>query len=219
MRVLSYVFALLCSSGRAAVLELTTENWNEQVITPDRSAFVKFYAPWCGHCKKLRPDWEKLASETAHLKDKVIVADVDCTSETAKSLCEEHDIKGYPTLKRIHGSMVEDYTGGRSLEELKTYVEGLRPPCSPAHYDACTTEQLEQMKTLEAMDATTRSARVAEIDAVLKKAQDDMDKLVKRLRSEYEAMSSEHDALRKQHEFERSILRALSASEPKKDEL
>merc|ERR1712146_748336 len=40
---------------------------------------VMFYAPWCGHCKKLKPDWEKLGQATDC--NKVTIARIDCDNE------------------------------------------------------------------------------------------------------------------------------------------
>lgn len=55
-----------------------------------------FYAPWCGHCKKAKPEYEKAAE---HYKDdrKVWYAGVDCTIE--KKTCEQFEVTGFPTFR------------------------------------------------------------------------------------------------------------------------
>jgi thioredoxin domain-containing protein 5 len=80
--------------------------------------FIKFFAPWCGHCQKLAPTWVQLA---AHLKDKVTVAEVDC--DASSSLCAMQKIQGYPTLIYFSNGVRSEYTGGRSLWNLKTFAE------------------------------------------------------------------------------------------------
>jgi thioredoxin domain-containing protein 5 len=55
---------------------------------------VEFYAPWCGHCKKLVPVWDQLAADL-HEKG-VNVAKVDVTQNAG--LGKRFDIKGFPTL-------------------------------------------------------------------------------------------------------------------------
>lgn len=81
--------------------------------------FIKFYAPWCGHCQKLAPAWADLAK--AHEDSPVKVAKLDCTQ--AQSICKDNQVRGYPTLHFIKdGKIVETYKGGRDLASLKDFV-------------------------------------------------------------------------------------------------
>ena len=57
---------------------------------------VSFYAPWCGHCKKLAPTWTTLSVEQ---EGKVKLAKIDCTSDTFSEFCDQNDVSGYPTIK------------------------------------------------------------------------------------------------------------------------
>ena len=68
--------------------------------------FIKFFAPWCGHCKHLAPTWQELYEK--HGQD-INVAEVDCTNEKAQLLCEEFKIRGYPTLKLLKDAKVYSY--------------------------------------------------------------------------------------------------------------
>ena len=81
-------------------------------------------APWCGHCKRLAPTWDKLAAEYSDNAD-VSVAKVDCTQN--RDLCKENGIRGYPTLKLFKNGNIdnaEKYRGGRDFDTLKTWLEG-----------------------------------------------------------------------------------------------
>jgi len=82
--------------------------------------FVKFYAPWCGHCQKLAPTWEALAQSLEEDKS-ISIAKIDCT--TSREACKEFEVKGYPTLLWIEdGKKVGKYQGDRSAEDLKKFI-------------------------------------------------------------------------------------------------
>lgn len=107
------------TSSKVVILSDTTF---EQLTQKSKDDFwlLKFYAPWCGHCKKLAPTWEVLAED---LYSSVKVASIDCTVNT--KICDRVDVKGYPTLKGYDPSTktLFDYQGARSLEGLKTFAQ------------------------------------------------------------------------------------------------
>lgn len=90
----------------------------------DGITFVKFYAPWCGHCQKLQPTWEQLATETLTSEANIVIAKVDCTSPENKQICIDQQVEGYPTLFLYkNGKRQNEYEGSRSLPELQSYVK------------------------------------------------------------------------------------------------
>ncbi|KAI9275606.1 thioredoxin-like protein [Phascolomyces articulosus] len=114
------------------VFVLTNGNFNK-VIDGQRPALVEFYAPWCGHCKKLAPVYEELGDAFANVQDQVIVAKLN--ADEHRDLGGQFGVQGFPTLKWFPKGVttsegVEDYRGGRDLESLAKFIQektGLRP--------------------------------------------------------------------------------------------
>lgn len=83
--------------------------------------FVKFYAPWCTHCQRLAPIWEKFADQAAAKAWPVKVADVDCT--VSKPICEKANVKGIPTLALINEGVIKGkYRGDASVNSLQAWL-------------------------------------------------------------------------------------------------
>ncbi|VDO24938.1 unnamed protein product [Onchocerca flexuosa] len=101
----------------SVVTKLTKEEFTE-FITLHQLVLVKFYAPWCGHCKKLAPEYEKAAKI---LKDKgIMLAEVDSTVE--QSLSADFNVTGYPKLYIFRNSKKFDYKGPRDAEGIVRYM-------------------------------------------------------------------------------------------------
>lgn len=98
---------------------LNDKSYTKHVSSGDH--FIKFYAPWCGHCQKLAPAWAELAK--AYEEDKKVkIGKLDCTQ--AQTVCQDNQVRGYPTLHYIRdGKIVETYKGGRDLESMKDFVK------------------------------------------------------------------------------------------------
>jgi thioredoxin domain-containing protein 5 len=97
------------------VVVLTDANFDEK-IAAGGDWLLMLYAPWCGHCKRLKPTWGELATK---LKGKVNIAKVDCTVE--KEVCQRYAVRGYPTVKFIHDGQVYDYKGARTIEAFTEF--------------------------------------------------------------------------------------------------
>jgi protein disulfide-isomerase A6 len=83
-------------SAATAVTVLDPSNFDSIALDPSKDVLVEFYAPWCGHCKKLAPDYEKVAASFEG-EDSVVIASVDADGH--KELGSRYGVSGYPTIK------------------------------------------------------------------------------------------------------------------------
>ncbi|KAL1214582.1 Protein disulfide isomerase-like 1-2 [Cardamine amara subsp. amara] len=111
------------------VLTLDHTNFTETINKHD-FIVVEFYAPWCGHCKNLAPEYEKAASELSSLG--LVLAKIDASEEVNKGVANEYKIQGFPTLKilRNGGKSIQDYNGPREAKGIVTYVKKQSGPAS-----------------------------------------------------------------------------------------
>ncbi|KAG0371310.1 protein disulfide-isomerase precursor [Gamsiella multidivaricata] len=100
------------------VLELGIKNFSEKV-NPEKLILVEFFAPWCGHCKALAPEYEIAATQLKEVG--IPIAKVDCTVET--DLCQEHGVQGYPTLKVFRDGEAADYNGPRKADGIVSFMK------------------------------------------------------------------------------------------------
>jgi len=102
------------------VVKLSDSTFDAQVLNSEEFWMVEFYAPWCGHCKNLAPEWKKAA---ARLDGLAKFGAVDATVE--KALAAKYEIHGYPTIKYFPlGEKMDGiaYTGGRTADDLINFA-------------------------------------------------------------------------------------------------
>lgn len=99
------------------------KNFNDIVLNKDKDVLLEFYAPWCGHCKSLAPEYEKLAARFASVKH-VTIAKVDATANEVEY--EGVNVKGFPTLIFFpagENKVVVEYDGSRDLAGLTAFLK------------------------------------------------------------------------------------------------
>ncbi|ODQ65666.1 thioredoxin-like protein, partial [Nadsonia fulvescens var. elongata DSM 6958] len=120
-------------SSSSPVLQVNTPaDFDTMVLDTNHTSVVEFYAPWCGHCKTLAPQFDKSARKMEGIVNFVAV---DCDRGKLKPLCAKYGIRGFPTVKSFRrgktpakGSKttaptIEDYEGARNVKSLVRYAE------------------------------------------------------------------------------------------------
>ncbi|XP_035260754.1 protein disulfide-isomerase A6 [Anguilla anguilla] len=100
------------------VVELTDDNFDSTVLNSEEVWLVEFFAPWCGHCKNLEPEWAAAATEVKEqTKGKIRLGAVDATVH--QGLASRYGIRGFPTIKVFQkGEEPADYEGGRTRSDI-----------------------------------------------------------------------------------------------------
>jgi protein disulfide-isomerase A6 len=121
LALLVLLAAAVAAPAAADEVVALTESDFEKHVGQDRGALVEFYAPWCGHCKKLAPEYEKLGESFKKAKS-VLIAKVDCDEH--KDLCSKYGVSGYPTIQWFPKGSLEPkkYEGQRTVETLVEFI-------------------------------------------------------------------------------------------------
>ncbi|KAL1427292.1 hypothetical protein MTO96_017581 [Rhipicephalus appendiculatus] len=107
-----------------SVLILKESNF-EPAIKDHQHVFVMFYAPWCGHCKAMAPEYVKAAKQLEEEGSDIKLAKVDASVE--RQLAEQHDLRGFPTLKFFRYGQPLQYKienlGARTADEMMRWLK------------------------------------------------------------------------------------------------
>jgi len=215
-------FLSLLSVASAGVVSLTPENYD--IATAGKVVFIKFFAPWCGHCKAMAGDWETLASDFESAAD-TLIAEVDCDNEINQPICSDNGIQGFPTLKHGNPSALEDYDGGRDYDSLKAFAtDNLKPSCSAFNLDLCEGDDKARIEALMNAPEEELQAKTDAVDELVGKADEDFEEAIEKLQEQYMKMMEEHEAgkeaAKKESNYkEIKAVLAFKKSQGKNDEL
>ncbi|KAJ3474292.1 hypothetical protein NLI96_g12540 [Meripilus lineatus] len=102
---------------------LDVHNFDEVALDDDKDVLVTFTAPWCGHCKRLKPIYEEVAKAFAP-ESKCVVANVDADAAPNRPLGEKYGVQGFPTIKFFPKGTKEPvlYDGERSEAAFVSFL-------------------------------------------------------------------------------------------------
>jgi len=121
------------------VLVLTEANFDEAIAAHDH-VLVEFYAPWCGHCKKLTPEYA--AAAQVLVKENLFLAKIDTTIH--KAIGTKYGVEGFPTLKLFTKGTPSEYNGGRTEKDI---ISWMIKKTGPASKVLTTVEEVEAFKS------------------------------------------------------------------------
>lgn len=118
-----FLFLTLAAYAEDSNVLTLDDSTIEEAIANNANILVEFYAPWCGHCKKLAPEYERAANLLKERGSNVVVAKIDADSQ--KAAAGKYEIRGFPTLLFFNnGQKVEKYSGPRTAEGIADYLQG-----------------------------------------------------------------------------------------------
>ena len=156
---------------------------------------AEFYAPWCGHCKTLAPEYETAAQELEKANTGIKLIKIDATEEANKALAEKYEVRGFPTIKIFKGKSVDapvDYQGPRDSAGIVSHLTKLAGPASV------------EVKTADALTKAKKEGEVVVV-GVFKSAKD----------AAFKAFEAAGDRLREDaaflHTFDAKLVAGASA--------
>ncbi|KAI3450560.1 hypothetical protein Pfo_007225 [Paulownia fortunei] len=123
------------------VVVLTDGNFSD-FVDENKYVMVEFYAPWCGHCKALAPEYAAAATELK--AENVKLAKVDATEEN--ELAEKYEVQGFPTVYFFVDGEHKPYSGQRTMDAIVTWI---KKKIGPGISNITTTEDAERILTSE----------------------------------------------------------------------
>lgn len=107
-----------------ATIELTSDNFDSEVLQSDSPVLVDFWAEWCAPCRMVAPTIEEIAVDYAG-KVKVGKLDVDSHGEVAA----RYSVRGIPTILLFsNGEVLDQMVGAGSKDNLVRMIEKVVPP-------------------------------------------------------------------------------------------
>jgi len=103
-----------------ALIHLTAENFEQEVIKSDVPVLVDFFAEWCGPCKQMAPVLEELAAENEGKAVKIAKINVD----EAGDIPQKYGVMSIPTFKFFKGGeVVDEFLGAQPKEAVQQRIE------------------------------------------------------------------------------------------------
>ena len=115
------ILAVGAAATEGAVVALTDDDFDSGRVASMEFALVEYFAPWCGHCKKLEPEFHAAAEQLKAYQPHVVFAAVDATTQKIES--SRQGVRGFPTLKWYVRGVATDYTGERNSRSIVKWIK------------------------------------------------------------------------------------------------
>lgn len=97
-------------------------------LVSDKPSLVRFHADYCGHCKAMEPEWDKVKSSVAGMKNKQVI-DVEHSAVEHVPMHLKKDVDGYPTIRALtnKGKESYSYSGPREADAIVPWFRSMTP--------------------------------------------------------------------------------------------